>query len=100
MSSVLPGLRVGAHALVGAGSVVTKDVPAFALATGNPAVVVKDVRDIRSRSELDGDGQPVPHYPWPRRFSRGMPWAGVGFSNWCETEGLDEFGLPSERRTR
>ncbi len=36
-STVLPGLEVGTYALVGAGSVVTKDVPNFALVYGNPA---------------------------------------------------------------
>lgn len=34
---VLPGIRVGARALVGAGSVVTRDVPADAVVYGNPA---------------------------------------------------------------
>jgi UDP-2-acetamido-3-amino-2,3-dideoxy-glucuronate N-acetyltransferase len=31
------GVRLGRYAFVGAGSVVTKDVPAFALVYGNPA---------------------------------------------------------------
>lgn len=35
--TVLPGLRVGRHAMIGAGSVVTGDVPAFAIVMGNPA---------------------------------------------------------------
>jgi len=34
---ILPGLVIGGHAFVGAGSVVTRDVPAHALVTGNPA---------------------------------------------------------------
>ncbi len=36
-SIVLPGVTIGRFALVGAGSVVTRDVPAFALVYGNPA---------------------------------------------------------------
>lgn len=36
-SVILPGLTVGRFALVGAGSVVTRDVPDFALVYGNPA---------------------------------------------------------------
>lgn len=36
-SVVLPGVCVGKFAMVGAGSVVTKDVPEFALVVGNPA---------------------------------------------------------------
>lgn len=37
---VLPGVTIGKFALVGAGSVVTKDVPDYALVYGNPAKVV------------------------------------------------------------
>ena len=33
--------EVGRHAIVGAGSVVTKDVPDYAVAVGNPAKVIK-----------------------------------------------------------
>jgi acetyltransferase-like isoleucine patch superfamily enzyme len=36
-SVLLPGITVGEYALVGAGAVVTKDVPAFGLVVGNPA---------------------------------------------------------------
>jgi acetyltransferase-like isoleucine patch superfamily enzyme len=38
---ILPGVRIGRHAAIGAGSVVTKDVPANCLAVGNPARVVR-----------------------------------------------------------
>ena len=38
---ILPGVRVGVHAVVGAGSVVTKDVPDYAVVVGNPATVIK-----------------------------------------------------------
>ena len=40
-STILCGITVGEQALVGAGSVVTKDVPAFAVVAGNPARVIK-----------------------------------------------------------
>ena len=36
---ILGGISVGKHALIGAGSVVTKNVPNFALVYGNPAVI-------------------------------------------------------------
>ena len=40
-ATILPGTCVGAHAIVGAASVVTKDVPDYAVVVGNPAKVVK-----------------------------------------------------------
>ena len=40
-ASILPGVCVGKHAIVGAGSVVTKDVPDYAVSVGNPAKVIK-----------------------------------------------------------
>lgn len=39
--TILPGVSIGKHAIVGAGSVVTKDVPDYAVVVGNPAVVKK-----------------------------------------------------------
>ncbi len=77
-SVLLPGIKIGKHCLVGAGSIVTKDVEDYQLVMGNPARVVKDVRMIKSR-EID-----EPHYPWPYRFERGMPWQGIGFENWLK----------------
>ena len=44
-SVLLPGVTVGENALVGAGSVVTKDVPDRAIVVGNPARVVGTVAD-------------------------------------------------------
>ena len=38
---ILRGISIGKHAIVGAGSVVTKDVPDYAVVVGNPARVVK-----------------------------------------------------------
>lgn len=39
-SVILPGITVGEEALVGAGSVVTKDVPDRAVVAGNPALLI------------------------------------------------------------
>jgi acetyltransferase-like isoleucine patch superfamily enzyme len=36
-ATILPGLTIGQYAMVGAGAVVTKDVPAYAIVWGNPA---------------------------------------------------------------
>lgn len=38
---ILPGVTVGNHAIIGAGSVVTRDVPEYAIVGGNPAKVLK-----------------------------------------------------------
>lgn len=39
---VLPGCtRIGAHSIIGAGSVVTKDVPDYAIVGGNPAKIIR-----------------------------------------------------------
>ena len=40
-ATILANVTIGEHALVGAGSVVTRDVPAFAVVAGNPARVLR-----------------------------------------------------------
>jgi len=44
-STLLCGITIGEHAMVGAGSLVTKDVPAGCLAAGNPARIIGTVKD-------------------------------------------------------
>ena len=44
-SFVMPGVTIGEGAIVGAGSLVTKDVPAWTIATGRPAKVVKYISE-------------------------------------------------------
>ncbi|WP_044931633.1 DapH/DapD/GlmU-related protein [Butyrivibrio sp. AC2005] len=39
--NILPGVTIGENAIVGTGSIVTKDIPDNAVAVGNPARVVK-----------------------------------------------------------
>ena len=42
-ATLLPGVRIGRNALVGAGTVVVRDVPDGKVVVGNPARVVKDI---------------------------------------------------------
>jgi len=44
---ILPGVRIGSRAVIGAGSIVTKDIPPRCVAAGNPA------RVLRHPTELD-----------------------------------------------
>lgn len=60
-STVLPGVEIGERALVGAGSVVTVDVPPEVVVVGNPARVICSVHDLKCRSGS------MPHpYSWRR----------------------------------
>jgi len=47
-ATILPGIRIGRYAIVGAGSVVTKDVPAYTLVAGCPAQVRRKIKKIVS----------------------------------------------------
>lgn len=82
-SVLLPGVKVGRHCLIGAGSVVGRDVEDYQLVLGSPAKSVKKVTEIVSRETGEA------HYPWPNRFDRGMPWEGVGFADWIA--GQDKY---------
>lgn len=48
---VIEGVHVGKGAVVGAGSIVTKDVPAGAVVVGNPARIVKEVKDTQTEDK-------------------------------------------------
>lgn len=54
-ATILPGVCIGRHAIVGAGSVVTKDVPDYAVAVGNPAKVIKmlDKENFRRTKKME-----------------------------------------------
>jgi acetyltransferase-like isoleucine patch superfamily enzyme len=43
---ILPGVRIGSHAVIGAGSIVTKDVPPRCVAAGNPARVLRHLTEL------------------------------------------------------
>ncbi len=78
-SLIMAGVTLGEHVLIGSGAVVTRDVPDYTLALGNPAKAVKDVRQLRDPAT----GEAL--YPWMGRFERGMPWEGLGYEKWADT---------------
>jgi acetyltransferase-like isoleucine patch superfamily enzyme len=45
-STILPGIVIGENALIGAGSVVVRDVPDGAVVVGNPARVIKNISEL------------------------------------------------------
>ncbi|MNI93758.1 dTDP-3-amino-3,6-dideoxy-alpha-D-galactopyranose 3-N-acetyltransferase [compost metagenome] len=40
-ATLLPGITIGKYAMVGAGAVVTKDVPDYAVVAGSPAKIIR-----------------------------------------------------------
>lgn len=67
-SCIAPGIRIGQGAVVGAASMVTRDVPAAMLALGVPARVIGPAADVKLR---DDPGKSA--YPWTNHFRRGYP---------------------------
>lgn len=65
---VLPGIRIGKDALVGAGSLVSRDVAPGMVVLGVPAKVICAASQIRTK-----DGSDKPAYPWRSHFHRGYP---------------------------
>ncbi len=45
-STILPGVKIGKNSLIGAGTVVTKDVPPNSVVVGNPGKVIKKVDEL------------------------------------------------------
>lgn len=51
-STLLPGVRIGKNCLIGAGSVVTEDIPDHSVAVGNPAKVIKSIHELQCQTGL------------------------------------------------
>lgn len=55
-ATIVCGTTLGRHCLIGAGAVVTKNVPDYALVVGNPGRVIGWVSEAGKRLEFDDDG--------------------------------------------
>ena len=44
-SMIMPGVTIGDGAIVGAASLVSRDIPSWTIATGSPARVVKEIKE-------------------------------------------------------
>jgi acetyltransferase-like isoleucine patch superfamily enzyme len=80
---LLPGVHIGENCLIGAHSMVSKNIPSFSLAVGNPARVLMDIRKYTAGGKEN-------LYPWMTRFDRGMPWSGIGFEAWSQQNRIDD----------
>ncbi|WP_406222475.1 DapH/DapD/GlmU-related protein [Streptomyces canus] len=74
---VVDGVTIGDHCVIGAGAVVTRDLPAWSVAAGNPARVLRDRREVRGTGTAEvnpaaavsgmrpDDGRTPPNRPAP-----------------------------------
>lgn len=51
-SIIMPGVKISDHVVVGAGSVVTKDISAHCIVAGNPAKVIKKGININEQGQI------------------------------------------------
>ena len=56
---ILPGLHIGNHVFVAAGSVVTKDVPDHCMVAGNPAKIIKEGIELNDYYQIVNFGHKV-----------------------------------------
>ncbi len=71
---ILPGVKIGKHCLVGASTVVTKNIDDYSVCVGSPGKVISDIREFKIKGKK--------HYPWPENYDKGLPWEGIGYQKW------------------
>jgi len=45
-ATIIAGVTIGKYAIIGAGAVVTKDVPSYSIVVGNPAKIIKEFKSL------------------------------------------------------
>lgn len=60
-ATIICGNEIGSYALIGAGAVITKDVPPYALVVGNPARQIGWVSEYGHRLHFDSTGKAICH---------------------------------------
>lgn len=72
-ATIVCGNEIGEYALIGAGAVITKPVPAYALVVGNPARQIGWVSEYGHRLEFDDEGVAVcPETGQKYKFEKGV----------------------------
>ncbi|MDL2409702.1 hypothetical protein PY650_29585 [Rhizobium calliandrae] len=60
-AAIMPGVHIGAGAIIAAASVVTRDVPSYAVVEGNPAAIIR----MRYPDEITSEILDIPWWDWP-----------------------------------
>lgn len=64
---ILPNVRIGSRVVIGAGSVVTRDIPDNSVAAGNPARVIGTYDDFLKKHSAQMETRPVYHTLWSEK---------------------------------
>lgn len=66
-SIILPGVTIGPNSVVGAGSIVTKDVPPNTVVAGNPAKTIKSVEEYANKCLKENPAYNIEQYKVDQR---------------------------------
>lgn len=83
---VLKGVHIGDNSIIGAGSVVTKNIPANVIAAGNPARVIKAINPDRRMLKRDALFNDPEHYYDNQKKLTEWVLAGNSFYGWLKSK--------------